>query len=138
MSIFNQINLAKIIDPNLVFEASPSSEGLYLYSLIIYGLLLVAAIILGVISRRDRQSIYRKLWRQLIYLLLFTGLVGPVLVFLRWQSIPYIGSRLMVLVLWIITVAWLAQIITYKIWVLPKEIKKIKEKEKFEKYLPRA
>lgn len=137
MSILNQINLSKIFDPNLVFEATPAPGGLYLLSLIIYGLLIISAIILGVISRRNPQSIYKKLWRQFIYLMLFTGLLGPVLVFFRWQSIPYLGSRLMVLILWIIAIAWLTQIIIYRIWLLPKEIQKIKEKEKFEKYLPK-
>lgn len=135
-NILNQIDLTKIFDPSQVFQATPDPVGLYLYGLVVYGLALIGAVILGNILRRNPRSIYKKLWRQFIYLMLFAGLTGPILVFFRWQSIPYIGSRLMVLVLWIIAIAWLIQIMIYWFRVLPQEIKKIKEKENFERFLP--
>ncbi len=135
--MLNQIDLTKIFDPNLIFETTPVPGGLYLLSLIIYGLLLAGAITLGVISRRNPQSTHKKLWRQFIYLMLFTGIIGPVLVFFRWQAVPYLGSRFVVLILWLVALAWVLQILIYRLWVLPQEIKKLKEKENFEKYLPR-
>jgi len=138
MSILNQVDLTKIVDPNLVFETTPAPGGLYLCSLVVYGLLILGSVILGVISRRNPQSNNRKLWRQFIYLMLVVGMTGPVLVFLRWQSIPYLGSRLITLLLWLVAIAWLCQIIYYWIFVLPHEIELKKEKENFEKYLPRA
>lgn len=135
--MLNQIDLTKLFDPNLIFEATPSPEGLYLDTLAIYGLLLSTAVILGIISRRNPQSVYKNLWRKFIYLSLFTGIIGPVLIFFRWQSIPYLGSRLAVLALWITTLFWLLQIIWYWLIILPREIKAKQEKENFEKYLPR-
>jgi len=136
-NILNQIDLSKIFDPNLIFEASPDPQGFYLYIAIIYGLILVLAIILGVISRRNPQSVYKKLRSKTIYLMLFVGLVGLMLTFFRWQAIPYIGSRLMVLALWIVAIAWLVEIIWYWLFILPQQKKLQQEKENFEKYLPR-
>jgi hypothetical protein len=137
MNILSQIDLTKIFNPEFLFQASPDPGGLFLLTLVVYGLMIIGAIALGVVSRRNRGSKYRKLWRQFIYFMLTIGLIGPVLVFFRWQSIPYLGSRLVALALWIVALAWLLQIIFYWLFVLPQEVKAKIEKENFEKYLPK-
>ena len=70
-------------------------------------------------------------------LLLTCGVIGLILVLFRYQQIPYFGNRLMYLLLFIVFIIWGGWILFYKMVVMPKEINKEKEKENFQKYLPR-
>ena len=135
-TILDQFDPRKLINPNWLFETAPDIQGLYLYLGLIYGLFLIAAVALGVYSRRHRDSRH-KFWSQIIYLLLLVGVIGLVLIFFRWQEITYLGSRILVVFLWLAGLIWLVFILFYRFVTLPKKIKVQEEKNRFEKYLPK-
>ena len=68
--------------------------------------------------------------------MLIIGFFGLALIFFRFEAIPYLGSRLMLLILFLVFLIWGILIIYYWLRIMPREIKKKKEKENFEKYLP--
>jgi len=130
-------NLKNIFTKEKIFEVSPAPIGNYLYGAIFFGILILAAVALQILAKRQSKT-RQKVWGKIRSLLWFLGITGLVLMFFRWQSAPYLGSRFLMLILAGITLLWLAQIIWFKFVELPKEILLKKKKESFEKYLPRA
>lgn len=136
ISIFNQIDPKKIFDLGRIFETTPESQGLYQYLAVIFGLIILATVIL-IFQARNKKPIFRNFYNQIVNLFLFTGITGEILIFCRWQGIPYLGSRLMLYILGLVFIIWGGYILWFRISVFPGKIKQLKEKEKFEKYLPK-
>ncbi|OGD56464.1 hypothetical protein A2V71_03725 [Candidatus Berkelbacteria bacterium RBG_13_40_8] len=135
MNIINQIDFKKLFNLGYIFESSPASIGLYKYLAILFSLMIIGAVVIFFFNRKDKDN-YKKLKNNFFNLFLTTGIIGVVLIFLRWQEVPYLGSRAMLLILLVAFIIWSFLIGYYGFFVLPKEIIKIKEKEHFEKYLP--
>jgi len=133
-NFLDQLEPDKLLNTFYLLDATPSADGLYIYLMVVFGLLIVVAAILFFIKF---EKYYRKLQRKLIILFLTVGLVGFILIFLRYEQIPYLSSRLLILLLLLLFAVWLLLIIYYYFRILPVEIKEILKKENFEKYLPR-
>ena len=135
-NFLSQINLAKLFQADYIFELSPAATGLYLYLLIIFGILIGLAVIFFFILRR-KNKIYNKLQKRAFIFFTVIGIIGLLLTFFRFEQIPYLGGRLMFLCLTITFLLWGAWIGFYIIFTLPKEKKDLSKKQKFIKYLPR-
>ena len=135
MDIIHQIDLSKFLNFGYIFESNPSSEGLYRYLLIIFGVEIIGAVIVYFFNRQ--KGIFKKLKNGFFSLFLTTGIIGLTIIFFRQQQIPYLGSRLLLVLLLVTFLIWLGFIIRYWLITLPKEIIQKKQKEKFEKYLPK-
>lgn len=138
LNIFQQIEIRKLFDLDRLFKITPEISGLYVYLLIIYGLLFLGAVGIGVYSRRSSDEFKRKVYGKIIYLLLFISLTGSALVFFRWQAIPYLASRVINLAVWVVALFWLASIVIFSLFTIPKLRKQKYKREQFEKYLPRV
>ena len=137
MNLLSLIDFRKLVDATWIFEKTPSVQGIYLYLAIVFGLCVVAAIVIGLLYKRQNK-VYRKVYSMVYSLLLTVGLIGLFLVLMRYQSISYLGSRFLIYVLFLVVLMWVNQILVYRYVDLPKEIKKKQERERFEKYLPKA
>ena len=131
----NFFDLKKLFDTGYIFESAPSAEGLYKYLAILFGLFIIFAFAL-IIKSKKQNEVLKKLYSKAINLLLLGGFFGLILVFFRWQGIPYLSSRLLLLVLFLIFLLWLLRIMWYKFKILPKEIEQYNKRKIFEKYLP--
>jgi len=131
-----QIDLKKLFDQARIFEKTPDPEGLYRYLLIIFGLLFIISFYLKYLSK-DKDKFEQKAYLRTATLFLFTSITGAILVLLRWQSMPYVGSRLVQLFLLVIFVFWGLDILWYKLKVIPRQKQALAKKERFEKYLPK-
>lgn len=125
----------KLLEPGYIFEVSPSAEGLYRFLAILFGLMILLAFIL-IIKAKKQEEIFKKLYSKIINLLLFSGFFGLVLLFFRFEGIPYLGSRLLMLILFVVAFVWFLLICYYKFRILPREIENFKKQKIFEKYLP--
>ena len=135
MSLINQIVPKKLFEPGRIFEITPPSEGLYRYLAILFGLFIAIAIFLAFYAKRQKP-IFKDFAERLFNLFLSTGIIGEFLIFSRWQGIPYLGSRLILLLLAAVFVGWGGWLLWYYLIIQPKKIEELKEKEIFEKYLP--
>ena len=136
ISFINQIEIKKLFDFPRIFESTPNPQGLYQYLSILFGLLLIVALIIFLTTKKQK-SIIKNYFNRIINLLLFTGIAGLILIFCRWQGIPYLGSRLMLYILLLTFIIWGGFIIWFRLVILPKEIAELKAKERFKKYLPK-
>jgi len=135
MNILSQIQPERLFQKSYLLEVTPEAKGLYQYLAIPFGILLILALIFSLRAKRG-EEIFQKLNLKIANLLFFTGLAGLALIFFRFEQIPYLGSRLFLLVLLAVFLAWLGLIIWYKFLILPKEIERDEKQKIFEKYLP--
>ncbi|KKR48920.1 MAG: hypothetical protein UT86_C0002G0095 [Candidatus Magasanikbacteria bacterium GW2011_GWC2_40_17] len=105
--------------------------------LIIFGLFLLAAIILKVLSQSPHYDVFaRRGLKKISRLLGWMGVWGLIIVFFRYEFTPILSRRFM-LGLWIIgLVVWLVFIVKYFLKIVPKRMAEKLEKERLNKYLP--
>ncbi len=132
-NFLSQIDFGKLFQKEYLLEINPDANGLYKYLTIVFGLMIILSVVLFL---KKPAEVYKKLYGKVISLFLIVGLIGIALIFFRFEAMPYLGSRLMFLVLIFVFLIWLGLIVYYRLIILPKEIKQKKVKENFEKYLP--
>ncbi|MCL5406986.1 MAG: hypothetical protein M1429_00595 [Patescibacteria group bacterium] len=129
------INFEKFLTKSYIFEITPTTVGFYKYLAIVFGLFILTALILIVKSKR-KEEIWKNLYVKIINLLLFGGAFGLILIFFRYEGIPYLGSRLFLLILLLSLTFWTMTIVWYRFKILPYKIKEHQKRKAFEKYLP--
>lgn len=137
MNLLSVIDFKKLVDATWIFEKNPSTQGMYLYVAAVFGLCVIGAIVIG-LAYAKQNKVYRKVYSMVYSMLLTIGLIGLSLVLMRYQGVSYLGSRFLLYVLFLVVLMWVNQILVYRYIDLPKEIKKKQERERFEKYLPKA
>ena len=83
------------------------------------------------------RKIHKPLKARLTNFFLTIGIVGLLISFFRYESIPYIGSRFMILVLITAAILWYLVITIYSVSKMPKEIRIKKSEDRYIQYLPR-
>lgn len=137
MKIFSAIAISKLFQRDYVFQVTPQTSGLYLYLLIIFGILILAAVALIFIKKRlDR--VYWRLQNRVFDLFLTIGIIGWFFILFRYEQIPYLASRLMIWLILITFIIWGGWIAYYWIFDLPKEKMDAKIKYNYKKYLPQT
>lgn len=136
MNIFlSQFSPVKFFQPGYIFEITPPADGLYLYLGIMFVLALAWGMIIAVRAKK-KEKIFRKLQFKVANLLIFFGVFGLLLTFFRFEGIAYLGSRLAMLFMLVISLGWGFGIGWYKFFSLPREREKYEKQKIFEKYLP--
>ncbi len=107
--------------------------------LIIFLTLAIGAIICYILfDRKAREvKIYRKLKSLTFNWLISFSLIGLFFVFLAWQTIPYLSSRIFFILFFIIIIIWLGYILVYIRTEFREELKNFWAQENFKKYLPK-
>lgn len=135
-NFFSQIQLSKFFDKQYIFQDGQNPEGLYRYSTILFGLMIILALIIKLFIK-SKNEVYQKFKNKLLYLFFTVGLVGLLWVFCRYEGIGFLGSRIIILLLAICLILWSLYIVWFWKIILPKETKKMIEQERFQKYLPK-
>ena len=128
-----KMKITDIINKNFLFsDMSIGNSKTFLIILIAFFVLIVAGILTGM-----AKKMHRPLKSRFFNFFLTIGITGVILMFFRFESIPYIGSRF-VLILWgLVALVWYFDIFFYSIFKMPKELKKVKSDEIYKKYLPK-
>ncbi|TSC96935.1 MAG: hypothetical protein CEN88_245 [Candidatus Berkelbacteria bacterium Licking1014_2] len=133
---FNTFSPQKLFDLRYLFDPNPSwQQGKLLLALAVFcGTMVVAAILLAIFG--NRLNFNGK--NQALKLLADCGIIGLGLVFSRWQSLSYLSSRFLIVVLLLVIVFWTLKIIYFCRVRQPK----IKQKtdshyHQYVKYLPK-
>jgi heme A synthase len=132
--MFTNIDINKLFSVSYIFQNAPNPEGLYRYLAIFFGLEIVGALIIAAFGRQKSPT--RKVKSSFFSLLLTTGIIGLSLIFFRFEEIPYLGSRLMLIILFLVLICWVAFIFWHWLIILPEEQREIREQQRFQKYLP--
>lgn len=135
------VDISRIVSAGYLFESRPEPDSTLL--LVLAGGFCLSLIGSGVVwlalaRRAAALPPLESVRSRLTNLLFMSGLIGLFLVFFRWQGIPFMGSRIW-LVLWLVViVAWLVRLGFYLLKKFPNERRLFVSKRLYERYLPRT
>ena len=133
------MNLEKLINLNYLFDRYPD-YGFSLPTKIFLILYFVISIIIAIKAGKrlnTNPGIMKRTYNSLENWGWTTGILGLLLFFFREVNAIYLGSRIWMLLLLISTIVWLILIVKYYKKEIPKKEELKKEREEFNKYLPR-
>lgn len=106
-------------------------------ALIFFVLMLVTAIVLAVLSQKEKFGVYlKRLFAKIASLLGWMGATAFVLSFFRYEATPFLSRRFW-FGFWLIgLIVWVVYILRYWYKQVPLKRQKQAEKERLKKYLP--
>lgn len=133
------LDFEKLIDPAWLFEKTPSFPFKFLLPLLIFfGLMFLAGILVPLwISKKNKKTPpYQKLASKLQTPLIIFALIGFLILFFRWQAIPYLSTRILIIILLLSIIFWLTSFLQYIKRGFQKELGLWQEELRKMKYLP--
>lgn len=135
------MNLVNLLKPSLWFNVNPgpllpSSEKIIIAVIVIMLALAAAGSFFGK-RKKDLDKVKAILARKLSRMFFWLGLILAILLFFAREGVPILGMRLWFLLLLLGAFVWLFFIARYAVAEIPKVEKLKKEKERFNKYLPK-
>jgi len=140
--MWNKVNIPKLnqlFKFNYLFNLNPGPNFFYMWSLIvIFFIMFLAAIVIVIVSWRNRNIVYKKLFSKIYTMLITIGLVGLLLLFFRYENVYFLSGRFLLLFLVVALLVWLGFIVYYGIRKFPLEITDYKDFLRKEKYIPKS
>ncbi|OGD67017.1 hypothetical protein A3F08_03665 [Candidatus Berkelbacteria bacterium RIFCSPHIGHO2_12_FULL_36_9] len=125
---------------SLLTATSPYNSRLLLVLTIIFSVFLIAGILtwMTMKSVASQKPPFQELRARLTTFLATIGGIGLVLTFFEWQTIPYLSSRLLILILIVIFLFWSYNFLRYIQRGFSWELAESERQERYKKYLPRS
>ena len=120
------------------YSSPPFNQGELLFYGIFFLIILLGAILLKRKYHQKSQEFppYNFFSQKFYSYFLTCTIIGFVLLFFRWQGIPYISSRILLGVDLLIIIITLILFIYYQFKSLPNQISKYQEQQEYQKYIP--
>lgn len=117
--------------------AQPSSslnvwDRIFVY---LFGLSLVAGLIVWVVNKFSSNKIVKKLFRRIVYLTISLGIAGVIWFGFRYENTPIFAKRFWVLVIIVLFAVWKLWILRYLIFDFSKEKHEFDQEQIKNKYL---
>jgi hypothetical protein len=131
-------DLKQIFNYNYVFEYLPAwNKDVSWYNWLVFGAILALGLVLWLVTKLWKKNRYFlvRLNDRVLPLTNFLGLTGLVLVFFRYQLIPFLSSRILIYLLVIISLIWFGNILRYFIKIYPIERQTAVELYRKKKYI---
>jgi len=116
----------------LFATTAPTNRNLFLALLAAFAVMIIISLLLSY-----NKKIHPPLRAKLFNFFLTLGILGILISFFRYESIPYVGIRLMMFLLIITAFIWYLIITIYGLTKMPKEVKLRKNQERYAQYLPK-
>lgn len=117
----------------LLNPVPPQTSKLYVFLLIFFSLL----IILAIVSRFGGKE-NKKLYGRYFYEFLTCGSVGLVYLFARYEGLPWLGSRIFLVIIFSSLFIWTMINVIWVIRFIPTYVKNKASEERYLEYLPKA
>lgn len=133
-------DFSKVFKYDYIFEYIPSwNPRISVINFYIFGGIIFLGIIFVILERTlfKKRYFWQKLSLKLTPLCYTIGTIGVILIFFRYQAIPFLSSRFLVYILILVTIIWIALITKYFIRNYPSEIKDYNIKNRIKRYLPK-
>lgn len=132
-------NPLHLFDPNYLLDPTPGSANHYYIPLIItFALLMIGGVLCKKYLRQHKKDqALRKLFKNTSRNLMALGIIGLLLIAIRYENLPYLSMRFFLWLLVIITIVFFAKTIYTYIKKYPVEKEKIKKHIEKKKYLPK-
>ena len=131
-------NIGRLTDLNFLFVETPSYNfRFYLPLLIFFALILLAGLLITWWLKRKYRKIlpYQKLKNKISTFAIAYSIIGYLLLFFSWQQIPYLASRIWLLLMLLYFLYWWVMMVIYLKTGFQKELILLYEQSRKEKYL---
>lgn len=127
------MTLAYIFSKSYLFDFTPTTKSkLYIPLLILFSVMLLLSA--GISLQRTE---FKNFTKRFFIPLLATSILGFIYLFARYESLPYLSSRFFLALILFIFLLWTVIQLVILILTMPKEIKKSRSEERYQKYLPK-
>ncbi len=108
------------------------------FLLAVFGFLAVGAIIIKLVelSGRVRKKYQVELLKKYFFCLIIMGVLGIFWTWLRYEQVYILAARFWIVVWLIGLIIWLIFIWRYQFKIIPKIVRRERERKEFQKYLP--
>lgn len=96
---------------------------------------LILTFALGFIRSRNKKNLYSRFWSGLYGFCLTNAIIGAILLFFIYESVPFLSARFWFLLWGIEIIAWLVYIIRALIKI-PERKKQLEQEKAYKKYIP--
>ena len=128
----------------LIFWLDLAPTGLHVRTAMLFASFFIIMILLKFVGKlvymRYKKELLgpeKRMIRMIESFLLTMGFTGIIWTFFAYEGLPVVAARFWVIV-WLVSAAlWVYVIIYYMLVDMPKELKNLQHKERFEKYLPK-
>ena len=120
------------------FSLTPSpivGGAVTLWTVIGFLCLIAGALVASLIVRRTAQAFLRQPWARVSRLLVWNGILLFVLLFFRYEGVPFLGARFWVLLLVLMDGAWCIAIARHFLAKLPAQRRAWEEEQRKQRYL---
>ena len=135
------IDVTKLFSWNYLFEQRPDAQSNLVFVLaVLFGLAVLGSGLtwLYLVRKERREPLLVQVRVRFVPWLFTTGSVGLLLVFFRFEGVPYFASRFW-LASWLIgSLIWLVRLLYYLLKKFPKERSLNAERLVRERYLPKS
>lgn len=134
------LDITKLTHLSYLMQARPTDKSTLVQVIaILFATSLVASPIIWLVGSRAGRAnppigaVGSRLSRSMFTI----GLVGLILIFFRWQGIPYFASRVWLLGWLVIGFWWLVRFVVYLLKKFPRERRLFEEERRYQRYLPK-
>ena len=138
MDNLKPFDIKKLFQLDYIFEKTPDAAGAYKYLVFLFVFLILLSVVAWIgYGRLSRKiPLWRKMQTRVFNFFFYTGIIGLILLFFRYEQIAYLGSRFFLILLLLVFIIWGIYILYFRIIRFSKEIIQYHEQKKFEMYLP--
>jgi uncharacterized membrane protein len=123
-----------VFTKSYLLDPTPSPESrLYVPLLVLFLILIILAIVVKVLPLR-----YDQMAKRYSATFLTSGAIGLLHLFGRYETLPWLGSRLVLLLVLSVFIIWMLINIVWALKSIPKHTKDLKKQDRYLKYLPNA
>jgi hypothetical protein len=125
--------------PAYLLELRPYTQSQTIKAMLIFfAILIVIGIGLKIYKETQKlEKFQTKLLERYFSLFTTMGIIGIVIVWLRFERVNLLAARFWLLVWAVIVLAWIYPILKYQFKIAPVAQKRAEEKKLFQKYLPK-
>lgn len=129
----------KFFQPAYLFELRPYTYPQTIKAMLIFfGLMIVVGVGLKIYKETKKlEKFQNKLLERYFSLLTTMGIIGVLIVWLRFERVNLLAGRFWLLVWALLLLIWLYPILKHQFVIAPVAQKKATEKKLFQKYLPK-
>ncbi|EKD63138.1 MAG: hypothetical protein ACD_51C00333G0009 [uncultured bacterium] len=133
------MDITKLFSIDYLLNTIPGAEFKYLWVCAAFFLLLIVfgQYLRVFIKRSEHKKILKRLLPRVHFKLATTAFFGFVLLFFRTQNIPYLATRILLILILALGIYQLARIVYVYAKIFPQELGEFKKKEHMLKYMPK-
>lgn len=133
----NYLDFRRFIELKYILSPTPGYNFKFFLPLIItFGLLIIVGAV-GSYILKKREKFLKPIANRLLKFGLSIGLTGLLLIFLRYENLPFLSMRIWLMLLAIVAIVWSILLIVFIISYLPRAKSNLAKQKVFQKYLPR-